>query len=92
MVRKVFGIAGAMLIASGLLALAFVGFVFFTTYQTCQGGNSPQPDQGCGYILNPAFWLGDPLDATLTFGFVAVTLGIFCSIVALASRFVRSQP
>jgi hypothetical protein len=80
--NKTFTLLGVMLLAVGSSALALAGFSVYMTEQACQGGNSPVPDQGCGYIFNPAFWQDTPQQSWLTYGPVAIALGIISLIAA----------
>ena len=73
---------GVALFMGGALAMILAGLPMYLTYQTCLTGNSPQPDQGCGYILNLAFWQDTPQVLLLiASGLVALSFGVVCMVV-----------
>ena len=80
---KTFTYAGVALSVVGVSVIVMAGIPIYATYQACLGGNSPQPDQGCGYILNPAFWQDTPsVVALATVGPIVLLVGILCLVIA----------
>jgi hypothetical protein len=47
---RLLGYAGVVLATLGVLATASVVWTILFTQSLCQGGSSPQPVQGCGYV------------------------------------------
>ena len=49
-IQKLLSVAGALLLVLGLLMTAFVLVGIGIDQSDCQGGLSPVPPQGCGYV------------------------------------------
>lgn len=86
--NSVFRITGIVVVTSSLLWLLFIGWSIYASYGDCQGGLSPQPSRGCGYVLHLALYVwGDSY--YVLYGVVALVIGL---VLFFLSKLKRLRP
>jgi hypothetical protein len=74
-VKAILKAVGVVLLVFGILILCLVGFSIYLAQGDCEGGLSPQPPQGCGYVLHLALYVwGDSY--LILYGVVAIAIGL----------------
>jgi hypothetical protein len=66
---------GVVLVVAGVLLLCLVGFSIYLAQQNCEGGLSPQPPQGCGYVIHLAFYVWGE-SYSILYAIIALALGL----------------